>query len=122
MPIKNAGFTLLEVMVAIAILALSLASVYHLQSQSISLSIESRFKTTAALLAQSKMAELEMASVLNNRTESGDFGSDFPQYGWKLEITDTELALFKKISVTIFNKAFSSGGNYQLILYKTAGS
>jgi general secretion pathway protein I len=118
---KTAGFTLLEVMVAMAILAMSLVAVYRLQSQSISLATESRFKTSAALLAQSKMAEVEAATALTNRTDSGDFGPDYPLYNWRLEITDTEFAQFKKIDVTVVNKSFVSGGTYKLILYKTTG-
>jgi general secretion pathway protein I len=119
----TAGFTLLEVMVAMAILAMSLVAIYRLQSQSISLATESRFKTSAALLAQSKMADIEASSstVLTNRTESGDFGPDYPQYTWLLEITDTELAQFKKLDVKVTNRNFISGGTYELILYKTVG-
>jgi general secretion pathway protein I len=118
---KAAGFTLLEVMVAMAILAMALVAVYQMQSQSISLATESRFKTSAALLAQSKMADIETSAVLTNRTDSGDFGPDYPQYSWQLAITDTEFAQFKKIDVTVVNKAFVSGGTYKLILYKTTG-
>ena len=84
---KTAGFTLLEVMVAMAILAMALVGVYQLQSQSISLATESRFKTSAALLAQSKMVEFEAAATLTDHTEEGDFGQDYPQYSWRLEIS-----------------------------------
>jgi general secretion pathway protein I len=115
---KAAGFTLLEVMVAMAILAMSLAGVYQLQSQSISMATESRFRTSAALLAQSKMTDMEAAATLRNRSEDGDFGPDYPQYSWRLEVTDTELPQFKKIVVTVFNSAFVNGGSYTLILYK----
>lgn len=115
---KVAGFTLLEVMVAMAILAMTLVGVYQLQSQSISLATESRFRTSAALLAQSKMADVEAAASLATRTEDGDFGPDYPQYSWRLEITDTELPRFKKIEVTVLNKAFVTGGRYTLIFYK----
>jgi type II secretion system protein I len=119
---KTAGFTLLEVMVAMAILAMALVAIYQLQSQSISLAVESRFKTSAALLAQSKMAEVETAAILSNHTEEGDFGPDYPQYGWRLEISATDLPQFKKIDVTVVNKTFVSGGSYKLILYKATAN
>ena len=54
---KASGFTLMEVMIAMTILAIALIAIYQLQSQSISMSTDSRFMTTAALLAQSKMVE-----------------------------------------------------------------
>ena len=119
---KTAGFTLLEVMVAMAILAMALVGVYQLQSQSISLATESRFKTSAALLAQSKMADVETAAILSIHTEEGDFGPDYPQYSWRLEISATELPQFKKIDVTVVNKTFVNGGSYKLILYKATGN
>jgi type II secretion system protein I len=115
------GFTLMEVMIAMAILAIALVAVFQLQSQSISMSTDSRFMTTAALLAQSKMVEAEAGSTLDNHSEDGDFGTDYPQYTWHLEVGDTQLPQFKKIEVTITNKVFINGGSYKLVLYKTAG-
>lgn len=118
---KANGFTLMEVMIAMAILAIALVAVFQLQSQSISMATDSRFMTTAALLAQSKMVEAEAGSTLSNRKEDGDFGPDYPQYIWRLEVGDTDLAQFKKVEVTVINKLFIGGGTYKLLLYKTAG-
>ena len=118
---KANGFTLMEVMIAMAILAIALVAVFQLQSQSISMSTDSRFMTTAALLAQSKMVEAEAVSTLANHKEDGDFGADYPQYTWHLEVGDTQMAQFKKIEVTVINKLFISGGTYKLVLYKTTG-
>ena len=116
------GFTLMEVMVAMAILAIALVSIFQLQSQSISMATDSRFLTTAALLAQSKMVEIETQSTLSNKTESGDFGPDYPQYAWQLVIDDTQLLQFKKIEVTVTNKLFLTRGTYKLVLYKKPGT
>ncbi len=116
------GFTLMEVMVAMAILAIALVSIFQLQSQSISMATDSRFLTTAALLAQSKMVEVETQSTLSNKTESGDFGPDYPQYTWQLLIDDTQLLQFKKIEVTVTNKLFLTRGIYKLVLYKKPGT
>jgi general secretion pathway protein I len=118
---KAKGFTLMEVMVAMAILAIALVSVHQLQTQSISMSTDSRFMTVASLLAQSKMAEVETRPSLSNQSENGDFGPDYPQYIWHLEIADTQLPQFKKIEVTVTNKLFVRRGKYNLVLYKKAG-
>jgi len=118
---KKSGFTLMEVMIAMAILAIALVAVFQSQSQSISMSTDSRFMTTASLLAQSKMAEVEASSTLDNQSKDGDFGLDYPQYIWHMEIGDTQLLQFKKIDVTVTNKLFISRGTYKLVLYKTAG-
>ena len=118
---KANGFTLIEVLLAMALLAIGLVAVYQSQSQSISMSTDSRFMTTAALLAQSKMVEVEAGSTLVNHSEDGDFGSDYSQYTWHLEVGDTQLPQFKKIEVTVTNKLFINRGTYTLVLYKTAG-
>ncbi len=118
---KTRGFTLMEVLIAMAILAIALVAVFRSQSQSISMATESRFLTTAALLAESKMAEAETSSSLYNHVENGDFGSDYPEYVWRLEIGDTQLPQFKKIKVTVTNKLFTRRGTYELLLYKKAG-
>lgn len=116
---KEKGFTLMEIMVAMAILAIALVSIFQLQSQSISMATDSRFMTTAALLAQSKMADVETRSPLLNQREQGDFGADYPDYTWHLVISDAQLQQFKKIELTVTNKLFIRRGTYKLVLYKT---
>ena len=85
------GFTLLEVMVAIALIAIALTAVLGSQSQSVSLAGEARVSTTAALLAQSKMAQIELQNPEDLTADSGDFGEDFPGYTWKLRVSNVML-------------------------------
>ncbi len=85
---KPFGFTLLEVMVAMAIIAIALTAVLGSQSQSVSLASEAKFNTTAPLLAQSKIAEIEVAEQSDVAGGSGDFGEDFPGYTWELRVED----------------------------------
>lgn len=115
------GFTLLEVMIAMAILAIALVAVFQMQSQSISMAGESRFMTTASLLAQSKMTEIEAGASLGNQSQKGDFAPDHSEYGWTIQVTDTQIAKLKRIEVNVFNKVLTRGGVYQLVFYKTSG-
>lgn len=85
---KSFGFTLLEVMVAMAIIAIALTAVLGSQSQSVSLASEAKFNTTAPLLAQSKIAEIEVAEQDDLAGGSGDFGEDFPGYTWELSMEE----------------------------------
>ena len=118
---KKTGFTLLEVMIAMAILAIALVAVFQMQSQSISMASESRFMTTASLLAQSKMAGIEAKTSLANQNQKGDFAPDYPEYAWTIQVTDTQIAKLKRIEVNVFNKLLTRGGSYQLVFYKTSG-
>lgn len=85
-PLSNTGFTLLEVMIAMAILAISLTSLFGSQSSSVALATETRFNTQAPLLAQLQLARLSSASPPS--TTSGDFGADFPGFQWQLTVED----------------------------------
>ena len=112
------GFTLLEVMIAMAILAITLVAVFQSQSQSISMAGDSRFLTTASLLAQSRMVEIDTADPKAVTAGNGDFGEDFPDYRWQVEIGDTEIDVLKKISLTVTNSRMVVRNSYRLILYK----
>jgi general secretion pathway protein I len=85
---SRGGFTLLEVMIALSILAIVLLSVYRLHSQTIVLSIESRFTTQAPLLARSALARWEEPNRPQPATDQGDFGREFPGYRWEINATE----------------------------------
>ena len=115
------GFTLLEVMIAMAILAITLVAVYQSQSQSISMASDSRFLTTASLLAQSRMAAIDQADIRELTSANGDFGEDFPAYTWQLEIASVpEIPLLKRIVLTVTNDRLVTHNAYRLTLYKVA--
>jgi general secretion pathway protein I len=82
------GFTLLEVMIALAVMAIVLVSVYRMHSQSLTMNTAARFYTQAPILAQGKMAELEVLSSGAFPENSGDFGEQFPGYSWKTSVAD----------------------------------
>lgn len=87
-PAKDGGFTLLEVMIAVAIIALSFVSLLGSQSQSISIAGLSRFTTTAALLARQRLAELGTTSFADVESGEGDFKDDFADFHWQTEVTE----------------------------------
>ena len=82
---KQNGFTLLEVMIAISILAIALTVLLGNQSQSLRLAEESRFAFTASLLIKEKLADFQIAGEELTSTE-GDFGDDYPGYFWSVEV------------------------------------
>jgi general secretion pathway protein I len=84
---STAGFSMLEVMVALAIMAIVLVAVYRMHSQTLSMAAATRFQTEAPLLAQRKMAEIE-SSEDSIGPDSGDFGEDFPGFQWTVEVED----------------------------------
>jgi len=102
------GFTLLEVMVAMAIMAIVLVSVYRMHSQTLTMNTAARFYTQAPMLAQGKLAQLEVASSGEIAGDSGDFGDKFPGYTWNIttdEVSSEALgeiaADLKRIDMTV---------------------
>jgi len=87
---QKRGFTLLEVMVALSIIAIVLVSVYRMHAQTVSMNNEVRFYVTAPILAQIKMAEIKSESLEDIGDDSGDYGDEFPDYRWNIVIDDVE--------------------------------
>lgn len=111
------GFTLLEVMLAMTILAIALLAVYQSQRQSLAMSERANFLTEAALLAQGQMARIDTMNMAELTGRAGDFGEEHPKYRWELEVLDTEIPFLKRIELTVSSKA-SSRDRYQVVLYK----
>ena len=105
------AFTLLEVMVAMAILAASLAALLQSQTQSVQNSNRSRMTTTATLLARARMGELEHELYEDGFSDigaesSGDFSDEgFPNFRWEWKVETVELP-----TVSEAQEAASGGG------------
>jgi len=96
--VSNTGFTLLEVMVAVALIAIALTTLLGSQAQSVSFANSAKFETTAALLAQSKMSEIVMQETTALSGGSGDFGEDYPGYAWESTVSDISIEGIENIS------------------------
>lgn len=88
--LKTNGFTLLEIMVAISILVLVLVTVFKMHIQTLAMHNTARFQTSAPLLAQKKITEIETKNIDELVSDSGDFGDRFPGYTWKVSIDDIQ--------------------------------
>ena len=107
------GFTLLEVMVAVSLMAVVLVAVMNLYMQTVTLTNTAKFYSVAPQLAQKALTDVEMTQ-LDSRKEgfSGDFGASFPGYHWAVSVDSTAIEFFetafenlKKIDVTVtFNE------------------
>ncbi len=119
----DCGFTLLEIMAALSIIAIVLVSVYKMQAQTISMNHEARFYATAPLLAQLKIAEIEIENPGEQTDNSGDFGDEFPGYRWNVVIEDIESELLGNIAKNLkkidVNVSFNSDEfTYSLRTYR----
>ncbi len=118
-PLKTSGpgFTFLEVMVALAILATAFAAVLRLHSDSIEMLMASRVHTSAAQLAQYKMTQIEVAGLESLSFMSGAFDDIAPDYAWEVQVEPTGIKDWSKITVNVSNRRLRNGGDYQLTEY-----
>jgi type II secretion system protein I len=83
---RNDGFTLMEVLVSLAIMTIALLAVFRLQAQNLDLQSEAYFLTLANQLGQQRMAEIEAQPDLREGQSSGDFGEIHPTFRYEEEI------------------------------------
>jgi general secretion pathway protein I len=84
------GFTLLEVLVAVAIVAIALVTFMGLHLRSLDATIRAQDLTTAVLLAQGKMAT--MGEFPDTGEEQGKFeGPDLERFQWATAVTEHTL-------------------------------
>lgn len=86
--IPRGGFTLLEVMIAVSLLAITLVTLIGAQSQSVAIATGSKFDVMAALLAQRRLGEICLQEYEAVTGGEGDFGEAYPQFRWKVEVTE----------------------------------
>lgn len=93
------GFTLIEVMVAVSILAISMTALVSFSGNSMIRSGRAEALTVATMLARQKMADIEIelekgqqkGEFPEEKSEDGQFDEPFEEYRWKMEIQRVEL-------------------------------
>ncbi len=86
------AFTLLEVVVALAILGLSLMAIFDISSQAVIAHVYAKRLTVATILARSKMVDLEQELIdkgfnADDDEEAGDFSDEgWPTFKWRAKI------------------------------------
>ena len=86
------GFTLVEVLVATAVLATALLAALTAFSMASRVTGAARNDTLLSFLAQEKLAEVHLLSKeeLSPGTIAGDFGPDYPGYEWQLTFDEPD--------------------------------
>ena len=97
------GFTLLEVMIALAIVGIALVTLIGLETRTVQLAERQQRVTQATLLAQEKMIEIETGgqalSGLGGR--DGLFEEPFELYRWAVALEPTPLPSIEMVTVSV---------------------
>ena len=96
------GFTLIEVMVALSIVALALASAAISMSQMIGAANTLRDRTYASWIAQNKIAEIRLAGVLPDvDATSGEVDFANATWAWRAVVSETGVENLLRVDVTV---------------------
>jgi general secretion pathway protein I len=114
---KQGGFTLLEVMVALAVLSVALVVVFSQQAASIAQGNEARIITKATLLAQERMAGLISTEDLTEGDEEGEVEDSIPPFKWKQMVEESNIEGMKKITVLVLWKEGDRERDLRLVTY-----
>ena len=97
--VNPCGFSMMEVMVAIAILAISLLAIINFDGQSTAIAGRSEQLTLATFLGEEKMGEVvltlekDIAGGLfpDDKSEEGSFDKPYEDFKWKWAVRKVEL-------------------------------
>jgi type II secretion system protein I len=99
------GFTLVEVVVALAVLAIAFTALLGLHVRSLRLAAREQSYTQALLLARTLLTEAELAPLPAPGVSSGDFESRYPGrypgFVWQRTVNDTPLAETREVTVRV---------------------
>ena len=99
------AFTLVEVMVALAIIALSLTAIASKMSRMIDTSNSMRERTYASWIAQNKITELRLANVIPEvTTTSGDLEYANSQWRWRAVVSESGIENLFRVDVEVFDE------------------
>lgn len=115
-PGSSRGFTLIEIMIALAVLAISLTVLLGLRNRDIALSGYSGHLTEATLLARQQIAEITFAGFPDLGEKEGDFGEERPGYRWKQEVKQTPYDVVRELNLDVLWK---EGGREESVRFTT---
>lgn len=98
------GFTLLEVMIALAIVSIALVGLLGLGNRSIGVHDRLQKITQGTLLAQQRMTEIENQAErgrLQLVVEEGFFEDPFQGYQWRITFQETPISFVQMVTVTV---------------------
>ncbi len=114
---RSSGFSLLEVMIALAILSIVAVAFLRSQAGGMRLAEEANYISLATLLAKEKLAELESKGFSELGKTSGDGGAGFPGFRWEKIVSATGAGYVQKVQLKVLWKEGLNERSLELVTY-----
>jgi general secretion pathway protein I len=99
--VKQRGFTLIEVLIALIILAVALAAAMRANNASIDIATDSRARLAANVVVKNRIAELQtMRPTLDIGVRTGNETQMGVALAWKIDVASTPNALIRRVTAT----------------------
>ena len=100
---SNGGFSLVEVIVAVAIMSIALVGLAHGITTALSSSKDSELQTTAAMYAAGLIENLRAQGGITDGQTQGDCGDEMPLYRWTVSVSAAGVDGLHQIEAAIQN-------------------
>ena len=98
---RRRGFSLVEVICALFILGVCVAGVTEGVTLALRSSKEAELRTSAALLASSRIELIRADGFFSDGEEEGDFGDEFPAFAYRQTISETSIEGLHEVTVAV---------------------
>jgi len=96
------GFTLIEVIIALAVISISMAAVINGVGKNVTNADYLRERTLAHWVASNKIVEIQLSdSVLDTREKKGESELAGRNWEWSVNISNTDIGVIKRVTVEV---------------------
>ncbi len=118
---NSGGFTLLEVMVAVGLLAFAMVSILGIVSHNINLAIRSTNYLTATSLADDIASRIDAEGIPSDSERSGKF-ENYPGFEWYVAVSPFNLPQFEaKMNIVSVIVTWDGGEESYEIIFVDSG-
>ncbi|MCL5285121.1 MAG: prepilin-type N-terminal cleavage/methylation domain-containing protein [Nitrospirae bacterium] len=114
---REAGFTLIEVMVALFIFSVAALTLLAARSQTVRMNEEVRLRLRMVDLANMKLAEIVARGFAPPGTLSGRFKAPYHNYRWIEEVSPSPIPIVRQVRLTVRHGKNSEARSFSLVTY-----
>jgi prepilin-type N-terminal cleavage/methylation domain-containing protein len=114
---KNKGFTLLEVMIALTLVAIVFVPLLSLRNQNIKETYYARQLLRADFLSHEKLSGLQLTGLPEMGETRGGFPDPYSGFRWEEMVSDTPLDAVKEIRLKLYWKSGEREENAEWVEY-----